>query len=168
MKVIFSTLFFFCFTILCYSQTSQDFITQGIQKARENDFQGSINDFTKSIKLNKNNWEAYYNRGLSKAKVQNYSGSISDYSIAIKLNPNFEDAYYNRGNVKAQKLNDFKGAIADYDKAININPNDAEVYGNRGLSKIKLGHKQSGCTDLIKANELGFSKAPQLLQKYCN
>lgn len=155
-------------TISCYSQTSQDFVTQGIQKARESDLQGSIIDFTKAIELNTNNWEAYYNRGISKAKLQNYSGAISDYSTAIRLNPNFENAYYNRGNVKAQKLNDFKGAIVGYDKAIKINPNDGEAYGNRGLSKIKLGQKEGGCRDLNKANELGYSKAPQLLQKYCN
>ena len=168
MKAIFSTLVFLCLTIFSYSQTSQDFLTQGIQKARENDLQGSISDFTKAIELNTNNWEAYYNRGLSKSKLQNYSGAVSDYSTAIKLNPNFGDAYYNRGNVKAQKLNDFKGAITDYDKAIYINPNDREAYGNRGLSKIKSGQKEGGCMDLNKANELGYSKAPQLLQKYCN
>jgi len=168
MKAIFSALFILCFTIFSYSQTSQDFLTSGIQKARENNLQGSISDFTKAIELNTNNFEAYYNRGLSKDKLQNYSGAISDYSTAIKLNPNFEDAYYNRGNVKAKKLNDFKGAIADYDKVIGLNPNDREAFGNRGLSKIKLGQKEAGCSDLNKANELGYSKAPQLIEKYCN
>ena len=83
MKATLSTLLFFCFAIFGYGQTSQDLLTQGIQKARENDLQGSISDFTKAIELNKDNWEAYYNRGLSKAKLQNYSGAISDYSTAI-------------------------------------------------------------------------------------
>jgi tetratricopeptide (TPR) repeat protein len=168
MKAIFSALFVLCLTMFGYSQTSTNFLTQGIQKARDNDLQGSISDFTKAIEINTNNWEAYYNRGLSKAKLQNYSGAVNDYSTAIKLNPSFADAYYNRGNVKAQKFNEFKEAIADYDKAIIINPNDGEAYGNRGLSKIKLGQKEGGCIDLYKANELGYSKATQLILKYCN
>jgi hypothetical protein len=38
----------------------------------------------------------------------------------------------------------------------------------RGLSKIILGQKDSGCLDLSKAGELGYDRAYEAIEKYCN
>ena len=58
--------------------------------------------------------------------------------------------------------------MEDYNKAIEINPEFVEAYYSRGLAKIGLGQKESGCLDLSKAGELGYSKAYESIKKYCN
>ncbi len=65
-------------------------------------------------------------------------------------------------------LKNFSGAIQDYNKAIKLNPNDARAYMGSGLAKILSGQKNSGCLDLSKAGELGFSEAYDLIKQYYN
>ena len=64
-------------------------------------------------------------------------------------------------------LKDFTGAIADYSKAIEIDPEGADAYYYRGLVKLILGQKDSGCLDLSKAGELGYSEAYEQIDKFC-
>ena len=66
-------------------------------------------------------------------------------------------------------LEDHIGAIADFSKAIEINPSFGEAYCARGMVKILLAdQKDSGCSDLSKAKELGFEKAAEFKKEYCN
>jgi len=51
---------------------------------------------------------------------------------------------------------------------IGLNPSDAEAYYGRGVAKIGLGQKDSGCLDLSKAGELGYSVAYKAIKRYCN
>ncbi len=44
----------------------------------------------------------------------------------------------------------------------------ADAYYGRGVAKLGLGWKESGCLDLSKAGELGYSKAYEAIRKYCN
>ena len=77
------------------------------------------------------------------------------------------ETYYKRGIDKFEKQ-DYRGAIADYTKRIELNSDYAEAYFNRGITKLILGQKDSECLDFSKAGELGYSKAYNLIRKYCN
>jgi len=77
------------------------------------------------------------------------------------------EEYKNSGNAKRDLL-DYKGAIEDYTKAIELNPNYADAYYTRGITKIAVGDKVGGCTDLSKAEELGHSRANGKVKQYCN
>ena len=83
-----------------------------------------ISDNTKSIELNPNNADAYFNRGYSKADLKDHYGAISDYTKVIEVNPNYADAYKNRG-VSKEKLGDLIGACADWKKAAELGDTDA-------------------------------------------
>ena len=74
--------------------------------------------------------------------------------------------YLDKGVDKYNK-GDYSGAIQDFNKAIELDPNDAEAYGGRGLAKILLGQKDSGCLDLSKAGELGYSQAYDAIKQVC-
>ena len=98
---------------------------RGLVKMRKKNFNGAIEDFTKSINLkNSNNsnkkiidnGSLYYNRGVARGEVYNYAGALNDFTSAIKLNPYFPDAFYSRGFAKynLQKVSD---ACLDYEKA---------------------------------------------------
>ena len=53
--------------------------------------------FTKAIKYDKNNCEAYYLRGCSKVNSKKYADAIADFEDATRLKPDYADAYYLMG-----------------------------------------------------------------------
>jgi tetratricopeptide (TPR) repeat protein len=111
--------------------------------------------------------EEYFVRGLSKASLEDYRGAIADFTKAIEIGPQDADAYLNRGFRKG-RLKDYRGAIADFTRAIEIDPQYVKAYSYRGLAKITIGQLDSGCLDLSKAGELGYSDAYEQIRKWCN
>lgn len=133
-----------------------------------------ISDYTKAIEFKPNMPQLYQERGSEKDKMEigDYRGAIADYTKAIELDPNDHTSYRRRGFSKAE-LKDHSGAIVDYNKALELTPkNDDEsmavAYYFRGLSKIAINQKDSGCLDLSKAGELGFSYAYESIKEHCN
>ena len=157
------------------------------------DFDSSMEDFTKSILLDDAFFPAYFMRALVRCKQLEYQKAVNrseegagagidesqktevtaiDYDIVrkdldkvIELAPDFVYAYYNRGNV-CSTLKDYRAALADYDKAIELNPNFAEAYFNRGLTNIFLGNNRQGISDLSKAGELGIVAAYNVIKRF--
>ncbi|KAF0142137.1 MAG: TPR repeat-containing protein [Stygiobacter sp.] len=138
----------------------------GISKVRLKNYQSAIQDFNKAVELNPNFTDAYINRGIAKYYFEDYKGAIQDYSKAIEINPNIVEAYCNRGIAK-YNLEDYEGAVQDCNKAIEINPDIADAYYNRGNAKLGLADKNGACLDWNKSLELGYTKASDLIIKYC-
>ena len=76
------------------------------------------------------------------------------------------EEYNDMGTSKGEK-GDYKGALKDFNKAIELDPKLSDAYFNRGLAKIQLGQKDSGCLDLSKAGEMGYSQAYDTIKKFC-
>ena len=68
------------------------FNNRGQAKYFRVDFDGAIEDFTKSILLCSDLHMAYYNRGLIHYRMARYQKAIEDFESALKSNPTFEDA----------------------------------------------------------------------------
>lgn len=144
------------------------YMKRAIAKGESQDYRGAIADYTQVIKLDHNNFydNAYSYRGTAKEILQDYNGAIADFTKAIEVNPN-AGVYLSRGNSKF-RLQDYNGAITDFTKAIEIDSSFATPYYARGISKITLGQLDSGCLDLTKAGEWGYSDAYDAIKKYCN
>lgn len=111
-------------------------------------YSNAANSFTKTIELNPNNSEAYYNRGKCLLEILEKEGKeresesyiyqknfemyekykenrlidiLKDFDNVIKLNPKHFKAYHKRGGIK-YRLKDFQGALEDFEKVIKINP----------------------------------------------
>jgi len=95
------------------------------------------NELTKSI-------DAYY-----KACKLSSSNPIYLYNYAISLGSN----------------NELDQAISMLNKAIQINPRFHEAYYLRGVAKARKGY--NGCSDLIRAQELGNRMAKKALDAFC-
>ena len=113
----------------------------------------AIEQYDKSIELNPNLANAYFNRGNAKDSLGHHEKAINDYNEAIRLNPDYADAYTNRGNANIS-LGRHEDAIADYDQAIRLNPDHAEAYNNRGNAKNRLGQHQDAIADCDQAIKL--------------
>lgn len=107
----------------------------------------------------------YLRAGQEKMKQRDISGAISDFSQAIIINPKNEQALVNRALARmAQGKWDL--AIPDCNTAIKLNPNQAVAYFVRGCAKANTG--KSGCDDLYRSLNLGYSMAQKGINQYCN
>ena len=100
------------------------YFSRGLVRKRQREFDGAINDFTRSIQL-KPIAEAYLNRGATLKDKGDNDGAMIDYNKAIELRPDYADAFFNRGIAKDDK-GDSDGAIRDFTRAIELNPGTLE------------------------------------------
>jgi len=125
--------------------------------------QRAIQDYDKSIQINPQFAEAYFNRGATYSDLGDYQSAIQDFDKVIQINPQDAEAYYNRGTTYAN-LGDYQRAIQDVDKAIQINPQFAEAYLTRGVSYAYLGDYQHAIQDFDKVIQIN----PQFAEAYYN
>ncbi|QLE39644.1 tetratricopeptide repeat protein [Nostoc sp. C052] len=88
------------------------------------DIQAAMLDFSLAIRLNANDYRAYFNRACACGRNGDDFGAVRDFSQVIRLNPSNAQAYVNRG-VAQYRLGYHLAAIADLQKA-------SEYFENQG------------------------------------
>ena len=104
----------------CTNPLGIHYYNQGVEKYKADNYQGSIDDYTKAIEINPQDADAFYNRGIAKYALKDYQGAIDDYTTVIGIDPEYTTSYLNRGVAK-DALNNYQGAISDFTKAQDIN-----------------------------------------------
>lgn len=100
----------------------------------KNEFQRSIEELQKAIRLKENYSIAYYNLGLSLVGIENFDEAIKKYKMAIKYQPDLVQAHYQLALI-FMKNNMEKEAQAEFQKVIELAPDsklaeDAKNYLN--------------------------------------
>ncbi|MEO7311497.1 MAG: WG repeat-containing protein [Chitinophagaceae bacterium] len=139
---------------------------RAVSKLLLKNYAGAIQDYTKVIALDNKNTDAWFNRGLSKRSLNKYADAIQDYSKVIELDPENVNAYINRGDAKYW-LKDYAGCVRDSKKATELDPENGLAFSNLGEGKIMMNDKTGGCPELNTALKLGYTKAAELITKYC-
>ncbi|MEH2205971.1 MAG: tetratricopeptide repeat protein [Nostoc sp.] len=101
------------------------------------DIQAAMLDFNLAIRLNANDYRAYFNRACACGRNGDDFGAVRDFSQVIRLNPSNAQAYVNRG-VAQYRLGYHLAAIADLQKA-------SEYFENQGK---KVAYEKT--LDLLK------------------
>lgn len=141
------------------------YYNKGVNYLAIGNFEKANEDLSHAINLNPKDHEAYNNRGLSFIKLKLFEDSIKDFNRAIDIFPQKASAYNNRG-IAYRKLELPYNALRDYSHAIRLNSNYADAYFNRGLLKLVLNDLENAKMDLIKASELGNSKALEIYSQF--
>ena len=117
-----------------------------------NEYDRTIADYTKALKINPDDYETLKLRGNAYYDKGDFDRAIKDYSEALRIKPDYYNALYNRGNAYNKKgHNDrefvdrilrifnkgyydynYDQAIKDYTAAIKIKPDDYDALYNRG------------------------------------
>lgn len=118
-----------------------------------NQFEKSIVDFTKAIKMNCMNANYYNNRGLSFDALKKYYKAIEDYSQAIYYNNKDPIYYYNRG-VGYQNCKMYQEAINDLDQAIFKDKKNPVYFEARGSMLHSIGDYKKSTVDFQEAKKL--------------
>jgi len=104
----------------------------GIIFSSQNRYHDAINHFKKTVALNSNFPNGYYNLGSTYMKIGEYHNAIDFLKKSIKINDNYFEAYFNLGDCY-RKLEKFNDAEECFSKCIIINKDDPDIYNNLGL-----------------------------------
>jgi tetratricopeptide (TPR) repeat protein len=132
---------------------NQERYNRGLEKARQKDYPGAIEEFTDAIQENPYFADAYVQRGLAYYDSGAIHQAVSDYTAALNLNPRSIEAYYCRALARLA-LKNLPGALGDVDKTISLNPKHAAAYNLRGIVRRKQGSIPEAIASFKKAAEL--------------
>ena len=93
-----------------------------------------------------------------------YFDAIIDLNAAIQNDPLDLELFFWRG-MTWYKLENYDSSVVDFSRYLKLYDDDAEAYYYRGLSNLNLVNKLEAYHDFIKANELGYKKAEDILEK---
>jgi tetratricopeptide (TPR) repeat protein len=153
-------------TVAVFGQSSTEFLQSGIIKHEKQDFKGAIKDYTKAIKADKKNKDAYFNRGTCELALKDFKTAMSDFNKTIKLDPKFVKAYYSRATVFVSQQK-YVEALPDLDKTIELDETLPNVLTLRGQIRAQTGNKKGACEDFNKAKEIGDKQADNYLSQFC-
>ena len=122
----------------------------------QGNIQEAIDQYSESIRIAPDDFDAYFNRGSVYARLGQYQRALEDFNKAISLKPTKDvNLFYNNRGVAYLKLGQYQMAIDDFSKSIGLKPDDADAYNNRASCYLILGNREPGCRDAQKACSLG-------------
>ena len=104
----------------------------------EGNYDQSLSFFERTLSIQNNVPEVWYNKGLLHNEFKQYEAAIFHYERAIELNPSFANAIINLGN-SCIKIGKFDNALKCYNQVINLGMADYEVWLYKGNAQYELG-----------------------------
>jgi superkiller protein 3 len=138
-----------------YQQTAdalsaEEYFTKATN-AQENGFSElAIEYFQKTVEIDPNNVEAYFNMGNANADVKNYHEAIRCFQKVIDMYPGHSKAYNNMG-IAYYKSHARDKAFRYFQKAVELDPNNAAAFNNMGLVHGDLGNHDEAIRCFQKA-----------------
>ena len=126
----------------------EDFLQQGIVRARQKDYQTAIDLFTEAISHNSLAAEAYYRRGLAYYNLAQIERAIADYDRSLDLDAKQVDVYLSRA-IAFLDLDEIQSSIIDLQIVFSLDPNCDKAYRLRANICIRL-KEYSAAIDYLK------------------
>jgi tetratricopeptide (TPR) repeat protein len=131
--------------------------------AENGDNDGALSDCNELLRLDPGHADAYLRRASIFADKGDYVNSLANLDSLLRLDPENYAGYANRGLLLYHR-GETAAAIRDFNTALRFNPTSAPTYYNRGLAEASLGAYSEAQADLVKARELGYPIADDLVQ----
>ncbi len=148
----------------------QAYENRGVAKYHIQDYKGALSDFNKALEINPYDYSTYGRRGWTRYRLQDLRGAIADFNMALLGSGDIFQYYVIRGQAN-YFLHNYPEALDDFNRVIRLLNGSREERGAayfwKGLIEINEGQKENGCTDLRKAGKLGFAKANEVIELYC-
>lgn len=135
------------------------YINRAYLRYINDDYFGSMADYTYALQLEPLNKTALFNRALLRTEVSDFDNALSDYNQILELEPENDMALYNRSVIQAEK-GDYRSAINDISKLMEIYPSLGTPYFLRSEWYLALGDKNKAKADYDKGEALTNSKVP--------
>jgi putative GTP pyrophosphokinase len=105
----------------------------------QSQYDGAIEDFTRSLELDPDSYKAAYYRGVVQAVLQRYAEAVDDYTLSLRLNPYQPFCLYRRAQAYYH-MGDYPQALADCEAALRLDSisESAEKFRRLLLEKLKM------------------------------
>jgi tetratricopeptide (TPR) repeat protein len=114
----------------------------GLAKFHFRNFEDATSNFTLAIRLNPQDYRAYFNRGCTCGKNGDNFGAVRDFSDTVRLNPSNAQAYINRG-IAYHRLGYEQAALADlHTGASHFGQQGQQIAYQKTLDLIKAVQSQ--------------------------
>ncbi len=133
-----------------------------LQKSKE-----ALKSFQKAIELDSSFYQALVERAKLKIKLGDFGSACIDCDRAKMIKKDYPEIYKTKA-IAYESLNDPANAIVSYECAIKYGQQDGETYYKLGILRLNQGNRDSACTLLSKAGELGFMEAFESIKRNCN
>lgn len=104
---------------------------------KDRNYNNSLDNYNKALKLNPYNAICYFNRGVLYAQLESYEDALFDFTKVLEINTKNIYAYLNRGKTKYH-LKDYRGAEEDLSEAIALHPVFTDAYMTRAAVRYEL------------------------------
>ncbi|MUG93455.1 tetratricopeptide repeat protein [Scytonema sp. UIC 10036] len=128
-------------------------LTQISRDLEKGDFPKALEGCNTVLKIDANNFAAYFFRGFTYTQLGEYQTAIEDFEQAIRIDPSSAYPYFGRGFARVQ-LEKYRDSLADFEQTIKMEPEFAHAYFWRGIAKANLAQTDEAKSDLQKAAEL--------------
>ena len=132
------------------SDNFEAYFLRGVAKFNLSDYQGALDDFSKTLEIHPLYVRAWHYRGITHDRMSNYFDAKADFARALEIDPYSADLHIASG-ATSMHLNAFEDAVKSYDMALLINPRLSNAYLNRGIAKRFLERPEEALEDLDKA-----------------
>lgn len=99
----------------------------------ESRYREAIRIYNALLRVDPDDYEAYFFRGIAKANLDDNLGAEYDFSLAIEKNPVYTMAYHHRA-ITRMLLGNYDDALADFQEAIDLRPDLSGPYYSRGYT----------------------------------
>lgn len=135
------------------------YINRAYLRYVNNDYFGSMADYTYALQLEPANKTALFNRALLRTEVSDFDNALSDYNQILGMEPDNDLALYNRAVILAEK-GEYDLAIKDITRLMEIYPTLGTPYYLRCEWYMALGEKGKAKADYEKGEALTNSRVP--------
>lgn len=132
----------------------KDLFETAMMAFSSNDYEKSIELFTRVIDEDPDNLLSRVSRGAAYLKKDMLDSAWNDFNTAITLNPDYARAYHMRGLV-SEKRGDDTAALADFNRAIELAPEYGAAYYSRATLHTKLSEPEKAQEDIQMVTHLG-------------
>lgn len=135
------------------------YINRAYLRYVNNDYFGSMADYTYALQLEPANKTALFNRALLRTEVSDFDNALSDYNQILGMEPDNDLALYNRAVILAEK-GEYQLAIKDISRLMEIYPTLGTPYFLRCEWYMAMGQTKNAKADYEKGEALTNAKVP--------
>lgn len=148
-KFILSILLFLFFHTILFAATEKELFDKGVFQYEQGHYQQAVDEFSKLIRMEPGNADAFKNRGAARIKQGKFNLAIKDFETAKKIFPELHGLHTNLGTAWFYKK-DYQKAIENYNAEIKMDPQNHVAYFNRALCFVELNESRKALDDLSK------------------
>ena len=144
----------------------EELLQQGIDRAKNGDYEAAIELFTKAIALNAKSAQAYYHRGLAHYDWGNTAEAIADYDRSLNLDARQVKVYLNRA-IAFLAMDNIQSSIIDLQVIFSLDPDCDKAYKLRANICVRLKEYDEAIDYLKQAGKIYLERQDKESCRFC-